>query len=63
VASEVLVGILGPARAVQMYILGPRLILGVREYQANLVADSDEGPGMTSIAFKERIHISTGSDV
>ncbi|KAG2098725.1 uncharacterized protein F5147DRAFT_839577 [Suillus discolor] len=48
---------------VQMFVLGPRLILGVREYHAKLVADSDAATGMTSIAFQERVHISTGSSV
>ena len=46
-----------------MFILGPRLILGVREYYANLVTKSDEGTAMPSIAFQERIHMSTGSEV
>ncbi|OAX33216.1 hypothetical protein K503DRAFT_775845, partial [Rhizopogon vinicolor AM-OR11-026] len=63
VASGFFAGILDITRVVQMCILGPRLILGIREYHANLVADSDEGPDMISIAFKERVHISTGSDV
>ena len=48
---------------VQMFVLGPRLILGVREHHANLVANSDEGISMTSIAFQERVQISTGSGV
>ncbi|KAG1798113.1 uncharacterized protein HD556DRAFT_220893 [Suillus plorans] len=47
----------------QMFVLGPRLILGIREYNAKLVADSDAATGMTSIAFQERVHISTGSSV
>ncbi|OAX33547.1 hypothetical protein K503DRAFT_869486 [Rhizopogon vinicolor AM-OR11-026] len=46
-------------QVVQMFVLGPRLILGVREYHAKLVASSDAASGMTSIAFQERIHIST----
>ncbi|KAG2139209.1 uncharacterized protein EDB93DRAFT_1330315 [Suillus bovinus] len=48
---------------VQMFVLGPRLILGIREYNAKLMADSDAATAMTSIAFQERVHISTGSDV
>jgi len=48
---------------VQMFVLGPRLILGVREYHAKLVAKSDEGDGMASIVFQERIHITTGGGV
>jgi len=56
-------GIIQLVRIVQMVILGPRLILGLREYHANLVADSDEGTGMGSVIFQERVYISTGSGV
>ncbi|KAG1798101.1 uncharacterized protein HD556DRAFT_1525692 [Suillus plorans] len=45
------------------FVLGPRLILSVREYHAKLVTDSDAATGMASIAFQERVHISTGSSV
>ncbi|OAX42147.1 hypothetical protein K503DRAFT_780147 [Rhizopogon vinicolor AM-OR11-026] len=38
----------------QLFVLGPRLILGVREFNANPVANSDEGTAMTSIAFQEQ---------
>jgi hypothetical protein len=48
---------------VQMFVLGPRLILGVREYHAELVANSNATTSMTSIAFQERVHISTGNGV
>ena len=50
-------------KVVQMFVLGPRLILGIRNYNANLVANSDEGISMTSIAFQERVHLSTGNGV
>ncbi|OAX33172.1 hypothetical protein K503DRAFT_869718 [Rhizopogon vinicolor AM-OR11-026] len=63
VAAVIFAGILEFTRCVQIFILGPRLILGVREYHANLVANSDEGTGMGSIVFRERVHISTGSGV
>ncbi|KAG1839461.1 hypothetical protein DFJ58DRAFT_845704 [Suillus subalutaceus] len=42
---------------VQTFVLGPRLILGVREYHAELVANSDTATAMTSIAFEERVHV------
>ncbi|KAG2127629.1 uncharacterized protein EDB93DRAFT_1256912 [Suillus bovinus] len=48
---------------VQAFVLGPRLILGVREYHAKLVANSDAASPMTSIAFQERVHVSTNSSV
>jgi hypothetical protein len=49
--------------ALQMFVLGPRLILGVREYHAKLMAKSDAEIDMRSIAFQERVHISTGGGV
>ncbi|KAG2355077.1 hypothetical protein BDR07DRAFT_1427355 [Suillus spraguei] len=58
-----LYGILQILTVVQMFVLGPRLILGVREYNAKLVTDSDAATDMTSVAFQERVHISTGSGV
>jgi hypothetical protein len=48
---------------VQLFVLGPRLILGVREYHATLVANSDTATDMTSLAFQERVHVSTSSSV
>ncbi|KIK33403.1 hypothetical protein CY34DRAFT_813638 [Suillus luteus UH-Slu-Lm8-n1] len=47
----------------QMFVLGPRLILSVREYNAKLVADSDEDTSMNSIVFQEHVHISTSGTV
>ncbi|KAG2340752.1 hypothetical protein BDR05DRAFT_503742 [Suillus weaverae] len=38
------------------FVLGPRLVLGVRVYHANLLADSDAATGMTSIVFRERVY-------
>ncbi|KAG2133243.1 uncharacterized protein EDB93DRAFT_886387 [Suillus bovinus] len=48
---------------VQLSVLGPRLILDVREYNAKLVADSDTTSTMTSIAFQEHVHVETSSSV
>ncbi|KAG1895355.1 uncharacterized protein F5891DRAFT_1281193 [Suillus fuscotomentosus] len=61
--SQIISGFLQISQVVQLSVLGPRLILGVREYHAKLVADSDVATGMTSIAFQERVEISTGSGV
>ena len=63
IADEVYAGVLSIIQVVQMFVLGPRLILGVREYHARLVAHPDEGTGMVSIAFQERIQITTGGGV
>jgi hypothetical protein len=56
-------GVISITQVVQMTLLGPRLILGVREYHAKLVAYSNEEVDMTSIVFRERIHITTGGGV
>ncbi|KAG1759220.1 hypothetical protein EDD22DRAFT_956127 [Suillus occidentalis] len=48
---------------VQMFVLGPRLILSVREYHAKLIADSDAEISMNSIVFQEHVHISTSGTV
>lgn len=48
---------------IQSFVLGPRLILSVREYHAKLVADNDAAIRMTSVAFQERVHVSTSSSV
>ncbi|OAX31703.1 hypothetical protein K503DRAFT_57877 [Rhizopogon vinicolor AM-OR11-026] len=61
--SLIFTAILQFSEVVQMFVLGPRLILGVREYHAKLVANSDAASGMTSIAFQERIHILTSNGV
>ncbi|KAG1738351.1 uncharacterized protein EDB91DRAFT_1138305 [Suillus paluster] len=57
-------GVLDVLSVVQMFVLGPRLILGIREYDAKLVADSDTGTRITPIVFQEHVYyVSTGSDV
>ncbi|KAG2092662.1 uncharacterized protein F5147DRAFT_427624 [Suillus discolor] len=61
--DQTLLGVLQILEVVQMFVLGPRLILDVREYNAKLVDDSDAATSMTSIAFQERVHISTSSSV
>jgi len=61
--SEIDFGLLQILEVLQMFVLGPRLILSIREYHAKLVADSNAAIGTTSIAFKERMHISTSSSV
>jgi hypothetical protein len=47
----------------QIFILGPRLILSIREYHAKLVANSEAGTGITTIAFQDPTHVSTGGGV
>jgi len=40
-----------------MFVLGPRLMLSVREYHAKLTTSYDEGTAMTTIAFQEHVHV------
>jgi hypothetical protein len=51
------------AEIMQTFMLGPRLILSVREHHAELVANPDAGTTISSIAFQERIQVPTGSGV
>jgi hypothetical protein len=60
---EILYGGLQVLLVVQMFVLGPRLILSVREYYAKLMAESDAETSMTSIVFQERVHVPTSSTV
>jgi Na+/H+ antiporter NhaD/arsenite permease-like protein len=44
--------VLSISQTLQMFVLGPRLILSLRGCHAKLMARSDEGTGMTSIYFQ-----------
>lgn len=61
--TEVYLGIAEMFQLVQMFVLGPRLLLSVREFHAELVTNSETGTNITTIAFQEGIHLSTGDDV
>ncbi|KAG1830692.1 hypothetical protein DFJ58DRAFT_267579 [Suillus subalutaceus] len=61
--AQIYYGFVQIFQVVELYVLGPRLILGVREYHAELVANSDTATTMTSIAFQEHVHVSTSSSV
>jgi hypothetical protein len=63
VESQIFLGFLSIAQDVQMFVLGPHLILGIREYHAKLVTIPDETSGMASIVFQDHTHISTGGGV
>ncbi|KAG2087370.1 uncharacterized protein F5147DRAFT_841443 [Suillus discolor] len=63
IGVSILGGTLRVLSVVQMFVLGPRLILGVREFNAKLVASSDAGTTMDLIVFQEHVHVSTSSTV
>ncbi|KAG2341808.1 hypothetical protein BDR05DRAFT_964831 [Suillus weaverae] len=61
--TQIYLGVAQILGFVQMFVLGPRLILSVREYHTKLVADSNTATAMASIAFQERVHVETNSSV
>ncbi|KAG2097055.1 uncharacterized protein F5147DRAFT_374261 [Suillus discolor] len=63
VGSVVYNGILSISQMLQTFVLGPRLILSIREYHAKLVARADGGTGISSIIFHAGEHALTGGDV
>ncbi|OAX44659.1 hypothetical protein K503DRAFT_196076 [Rhizopogon vinicolor AM-OR11-026] len=62
-ASPISSGFLQIASFMQLFVLGPRLILSVREYHSELVAPAETGMShITTLAFQEHIQMSTISD-
>ncbi|KAG2048461.1 hypothetical protein BDR06DRAFT_778364 [Suillus hirtellus] len=61
--TQIYLGFLQIFTFIQIFVLGPRLILSIREFNAKLVTDSDTASIMTSIAFQERVHVPTSSSV
>jgi hypothetical protein len=59
----ILDGTLNVLLLAQMFVLGPRLILSVREYHAKLVGNFDAETSLNSTVFQEHIHISTSNTV
>jgi len=56
-------GVLQIATFMQLFVLGPRLILSVREYHhTDVVLSSDTGIGMTTIAFQGQVRVSNSGD-
>ncbi|KAG1779127.1 hypothetical protein EV702DRAFT_1277532 [Suillus placidus] len=43
--------------SLQLFVLGPRLILSIREYHAKLIADSNGETSISMIAFQEDVHV------
>lgn len=62
IGSQIYGGALEIFQLVQMFVLGPRLILSIREHHDKLVADSDAGISMTTMNFQD-VHVSVGSDM
>jgi hypothetical protein len=56
-------GVLSVAEVLQMFVLGPRLVLSIREHHTKARARADGGTAMTSIAFHAGRDVLTGRDV
>ncbi|KAG2119924.1 uncharacterized protein F5147DRAFT_832516 [Suillus discolor] len=63
IGVRVLSGAIQISSVIQMFVLGPRLILSARQFNAKLVVDSDAETSMNSIVFQERVHVSTSSTI
>lgn len=60
--AQVYRGILQLVMLFQMFVIGPRLILNVREYHASHLANSGEGINeMPTIFFQELIRVPSGN--
>ncbi|KAG2114871.1 hypothetical protein BD769DRAFT_1095802 [Suillus cothurnatus] len=63
IGTQIIEGALQISLVMQMFVLGPRLILSVRVYHTKLLAESDAETSMASIVFQQRVHVSTSSTV
>lgn len=61
--SSYYIGISQIVQQLQMFVLGPRLVLSIREYHSKLLAKSDEGTAMTTIHFQAGGDVLSGGDV
>ncbi|KAG2104659.1 uncharacterized protein F5147DRAFT_261652 [Suillus discolor] len=61
IGAQIIDGVSQILLVIQMFVLGPRLILSIRKYHAKLVAYSDAEISMNSIVFQEDVHVSTSS--
>ncbi|KAG2041312.1 hypothetical protein BDR03DRAFT_946184 [Suillus americanus] len=59
---DIYFGVWAIAQMLQMFVLGPRLILSVRKSHAKLMARANGGTGMTSIAFHAGGDVLTGGN-
>ncbi|KAG2087943.1 hypothetical protein BD769DRAFT_1529326, partial [Suillus cothurnatus] len=50
--TQIYMGLIQISHIVQAFVLGPRLILSVREYHAKLVANSDTASAMTQLFLR-----------
>ncbi|KAG1890238.1 hypothetical protein F4604DRAFT_654043 [Suillus subluteus] len=61
--SAIYGGILSIAQMLQMFVLGPRLILSIRKNHAKAMARADRGIGMTFVTCQPGVDAFTGRDV
>ncbi|KAG2135143.1 hypothetical protein DEU56DRAFT_981231 [Suillus clintonianus] len=64
VGVQIYGGVIPVLSTVQLFVLGPRLILDIRAYNAQVLVNSDEETVMTAIVFHERTYeLTANSDV
>ncbi|KAG1777835.1 hypothetical protein EV702DRAFT_1101264 [Suillus placidus] len=63
VETQVYLGFAQIFQFAQLFVLGPRLLLSVREYHAEHLAGPDTATATTSITFQECAQVSTSSSV
>ncbi|KAG1779461.1 hypothetical protein EV702DRAFT_1215052 [Suillus placidus] len=63
VGPQIYGGIRQILSVVQLFVLGPRLILSVRQYYAKDMDNSEAGVDLIPMSFQERKHVSTGGGV
>lgn len=63
VGAQIYCGILQLVTLMQMFVVGPRLVLSIREYHAKLVTKSEEGTTIATMVFQEHTQVSSDSDV
>ncbi|KAG2158994.1 uncharacterized protein EDB93DRAFT_1117407 [Suillus bovinus] len=61
--AQIYRGYLEFATLLQMFVTGPRLILSIREYNAELTSSFEDGDSIHPMAFQEYIPESTDSDM
>ncbi|KAG1738361.1 uncharacterized protein EDB91DRAFT_1337037 [Suillus paluster] len=59
--AQLYVGLIQISSVLQMFVLGPRLVLSIREYHAKTMGNSDIGTDISTISF-QAVHTSTFSN-
>ncbi|KAG2364075.1 hypothetical protein BDR07DRAFT_1402664 [Suillus spraguei] len=61
--TEVYLGFAQTFQFAQLFVLGPRLMLSIREYHAELLTNSETAIAMVSITLQGSVHVPTSTSV